>query len=382
MVMKLFFTILISLLAAAQVAAQGFYNRGAIVSVAPQTTFALPDSMVNTGRLINEGELIIAGAWINTGTYDASTGQINFNNDQPQTINHSDQSMGRLLISGGGNKQFLADITILSELQLENGVLVSGNGAKIIFEQGSSVTGGSDESHIQGPVEHRGAGDWLFPIGNGTQYLPVRIDQITDPASTGTLFLHEGAVGWNPTPAFSRFSTSRYWELTLNGTAGSGSSISLPVRDEETLAASASELEVVAANTLDGPYSSLGQSAFTGTLSNGILTSEQPPAPRYYSIGAVLSDAAIEVFNAISLNGDKVNAFMRINNIELYPDNNVAIFNRWGDKVFSLRGYDNIENNFKGESNITGKTLPAGVYFYALDLNDGSPRKTGFVVIR
>ena len=53
--------------------AQGFYNKGSIVSVSSQTIFTVPDSLVNTGTLINNGDLLISGAWINLGTYDAGT---------------------------------------------------------------------------------------------------------------------------------------------------------------------------------------------------------------------------------------------------------------------------------------------------------------------
>src|SRR5688500_14350431 len=122
--MKYMFTFIIFLTGSIHATAQGFYNKGAIVSVATQTTFVFPDSLINSGTLINNGDLVISGPWVNTGTYDAGTGQINFNNDQIQTINHSDQSMGKLVISGGGSKHFLANITILTELQLQNGILV------------------------------------------------------------------------------------------------------------------------------------------------------------------------------------------------------------------------------------------------------------------
>lgn len=380
--MKYILPFIVFFIGSISVMAQGFYNRGALVSIAPQTTFVLPDSMINTGTLINDGELIISGAWVNTGTYDAGTGQINFNNDQTQTINHSDQSMGKLLITGGGNKQFLADITILSELQLQDGILVSGNGAKIILKQGASIVGGGDQSHIQGPVEHQGTGNWLFPIGNGSLYLPVEIINVTDPTSAATLTLNEGAAGWDPAPAFTKFSENRYWELTSSGATLNESKITLPVRNEETLADETSNLAIVAAHNINGPYSNLGQSAFSGTRTNGVLTSEQPPVFRFFTLGAVVSDRTIEVFNAISANGDEKNAFMRISNIEFYPDNMVTIFNRWGDKVFELRGYNNDKNNFRGESNITGKTLPAGTYFYVIDLKDGSSRKTGYTAVR
>jgi hypothetical protein len=112
--------------------AQGFYNKGSIVSLSTQSILTVPDSLMNIGTIINDGDLRISGAWINQGIYDAGTGKINFNSNLPQAINHNDQSFGQLTISGTGEKQFFANITIESELVLQSSHLKSVNGAKLL----------------------------------------------------------------------------------------------------------------------------------------------------------------------------------------------------------------------------------------------------------
>ena len=362
---------------------QGLYNDGSLISVSAQTIFKLPDSLVNNGTLINNGELIISGAWINKGTYTAGEGEINFDNNLTQVINHNDQSIGKLVISGGGKKHFLANITIQSELRLENGILESGNGAKIIMNQGVTVIGASDNSHILGAVEHSGLGDWLFPTGNGTVYLPVNVTNVTDPVASATLSLNELTSGQalSGDPDLAALSTKRYWQLALTGNLNT-SKINLPLSGEDELTSNNEMLVVAGSNTGSGPYSSLGKSEFTGTLSSGSLTSDQAPAFSFFTVASLTGETGIEVFNAVSPNGDTQNDYMRIRNIELYPGNHVLIYNRWGDKVFEMSGYDNDEKSFKGESNVTGKKLPGGTYFYSIDLKDGSGRKTGFVALK
>jgi large repetitive protein len=54
----------------------------------------------------------------------------------------------------------------------------------------------------------------------------------------------------------------------------------------------------------------------------------------------------------------------------------VKIFNRWGNQVFDTKNY---KNDWKGTWN--GGALPNGVYFWVIDLGDGSKVRTGFVVI-
>lgn len=368
-----------------QVFAQGFYNRGSIVTVSSQTILTVPDSLVNTGTLINNGDLLISGAWINLGTYDAGSGEINFNSDLVQTINHNDQSFGKLTISGTGEKQFLANITIESELDLQSSVLKSENGAKIILNQGAVVIGGSDQSHVVGPVEAKGTGDWFFPIGNGTAFLPVEITNVTDANAIATLTLHELTSGEILTGEveLGDLSSKRYWELVLGAGNLNQSKIKLPLVEEEGLTDNLDLLIVAGSSTATGPYASLGQSARTGDLTSGSVTSEQAPTVSYLTAAALTGERGIEVFNGVSVIQDGQNDWMKIRNIELYPANRVTIFNRWGDKVFEMSAYDNNQKAFRGESNINGNNkLPGGTYFYSIDLGDGSPKTTGYLQIK
>jgi len=70
-----------------------------------------------------------------------------------------------------------------------------------------------------------------------------------------------------------------------------------------------------------------------------------------------------------------------IRNIELYPNNTVKIFNRWGILVFETQGYDNDSNAFRGISNARAtisqdKELPVGIYFYIINYVDEGTSKT------
>lgn len=74
-------------------------------------------------------------------------------------------------------------------------------------------------------------------------------------------------------------------------------------------------------------------------------------------------------FNAITPNGDGLNDQLVFDelliNPEQYPDNELIVFNRWGDIVHTARPY---ANNWDG-TNDTGQPLPEGTYYYILRLN-------------
>lgn len=74
-------------------------------------------------------------------------------------------------------------------------------------------------------------------------------------------------------------------------------------------------------------------------------------------------------YNAFSPNGDGTNDSWIIDNINDPGnlDNQVSIFNRYGQLVWNASGYNNDNVVWKGQSN-SGKTLPASTYYYVVKL--------------
>lgn len=89
----------------------------------------------------------------------------------------------------------------------------------------------------------------------------------------------------------------------------------------------------------------------------------------------------IEIFNAVSPNGDGKNDFFKIQYIDLLePENTVTIYNRWGSKVFETKNYSDT-NSFRG-LNQNGNELPSGTYFYKIFLKSSGETKTGYLSLK
>ena len=89
-----------------------------------------------------------------------------------------------------------------------------------------------------------------------------------------------------------------------------------------------------------------------------------------FTIGTdFIGDCKFKFYGGITPNGDGKNDHWDIEGIEFYPDNNVLIFNRWGDKVWENKGYNNIDIVWAG-INKEGLDLPDGTYFYVVTLNN------------
>ena len=98
--------------------------------------------------------------------------------------------------------------------------------------------------------------------------------------------------------------------------------------------------------------------------------------------GSTVDDVLVRVYekvnipNAFSPNGDGVNDTWNIDPLDLFDDSQTQVFNRYGQLIFRSRGYS---KQWDGSRN--GKPLPAGLYYYTIDLRDGNPMLTGSLMI-
>jgi len=103
------------------------------------------------------------------------------------------------------------------------------------------------------------------------------------------------------------------------------------------------------------------------------------------TVTIIVKDRPFRIYNAFSPNGDGRNDVWVIDGIGQFPNNTVQIFNRWGNLVYKVRGYDNTARVWRGQSNegiiLGDKEVPDGSYFYVVDLGDGSEAASGYVVI-
>ena len=74
------------------------------------------------------------------------------------------------------------------------------------------------------------------------------------------------------------------------------------------------------------------------------------------------------MYEIFTPNGDGVNDTWVVEGIENFPDSQLEIFNRWGERVYLATGY---QNDWNGTTS-SGTELPAGTYYFILQLNDGT----------
>lgn len=85
----------------------------------------------------------------------------------------------------------------------------------------------------------------------------------------------------------------------------------------------------------------------------------------------------LRIPNVFTPNGDGVNDIWEIVNIDMFPEAEVYVFNRWGQLLFTSKGYTE-----PWDGSYRGHFVPAGTYMYIIDLfNDDDPYEGTVTII-
>jgi gliding motility-associated-like protein len=84
----------------------------------------------------------------------------------------------------------------------------------------------------------------------------------------------------------------------------------------------------------------------------------------------------ITIPNTFTPNADGFNDLWNIDKLNTYPDCVVSVYTRNGKQVFQSRGYGK-----PWDGNLNGSPLPAGTYYYVIDLKNDTPRLAGWVLL-
>ena len=150
-----------------------------------------------------------------------------------------------------------------------------------------------------------------------------------------------------------------------------------------------SQLSATGANAVNYTWVAVGG---TGIVGSGATINVRPAGTTTYAVVVtnsfgyqatipvlltVIIDYKLVPNNLVTPNGDGVNDKWVIPNIDMYPNNEVMVYDKAGRAVFSKRGYNN-----EWDGTVNGKKLKEDAYFYVIKFNkDGALPIRGYVSI-
>ncbi|WP_299255856.1 gliding motility-associated C-terminal domain-containing protein [uncultured Aquimarina sp.] len=338
---------------------------------------------------------------INNGEFDNNIGRVGFYNENS------------LMVSGDNKPVFYdLEIDVKEDLILEVGVGVGHfqefiNGRVITPRDEKNVSldyihdapylGEGDDRYVDGYASLVGDLNFSFPVGDDFRLRPLKIDSEAATETSRAAYFFE-----NPnTPNYflesfdseeyddSLFGVSifEFWDLDGNKrtqvTLTWDNNSNIP-----TLVENIEDLRVVGWNKALKKWVNLGNTNVIGDLNNGEISSDviTPDDYEVLTFGSSnrLFDGDLEIFTAVSPNGDGMNDTFKIQGLSKFPDNELFIYNRWGILVFQKEAYhenQNFEGISEGRATISKESeLPEGTYYYVLNIT-GVKDRAGYLYI-
>jgi gliding motility-associated-like protein len=99
-----------------------------------------------------------------------------------------------------------------------------------------------------------------------------------------------------------------------------------------------------------------------------------------FNVVVAYEDFIFDIGKVVTPDGNSINDFWELGNIEKFNDNTVLIVDRWGSLIFSANGYNNGNVAWRG-INRSGDLVPTGTYFYTISVRFRNSRieKKGFI---
>ena len=265
-------------------------------------------------------------------------------------------------------------------------------GGVVSFAPHSNWEGADHSTHIDGNVKVYNPTHFIFPTGHDGVFQPFALSGATGVNALVVDYRNQAHSNLTPTTGLIKIHPLHYWGV--QGASGSArveltwntfSQLDTFIED-----AALNDLTIVGYK--DGVWELLASKVEeSATTLSGQITSSDLVALTPYSAFALglkgISDGdggteeMPRVAEGISPNGDGVNDTWVIHGIQNYPNAQIYVHNRTGEVVYqALNGYN---NDWIGDWNETGKTLPSAPYFYTIDLDaDGKIDLHGWLYIQ
>ncbi len=359
-----------------------------------------PFHILGNLQIHDQGQLGFHTDLINDGMFDQNLGFAGFyNTNRSLTISGSNKPVFYDMLTAVEDDLILAvsvGVTNFKEFGAGR-VITPRNDLNVTLdlENDTPYTGVNDAKHTDGYVTNIGSLDFTFPIGDDFRFRPMRVTSgASSNTSRGAYFFENPNVPStfietfdtnNFEPTLSVISPFEFWDL--DGTTSTQVTLTWDVQSNiSSISDNLSNLRVVGWNNNEQKWINLGNTAITGDLTQGEITSDMilPNDYTVLTIGSILGTGEdILVYNALSPNGDGRNDTLIIRGIESIPNNELVIFNRWGQEVYRKKGYDNSWGG-DSEGRVTVNSdaqLPVGTYYYVLEIN-GQQSQAGYFYIQ
>ena len=221
------------------------------------------NTLTLTGNLTNNGTLTTTGSTVSLEGTAAQT----ISGSSATTFNNL--TLNNTSVTGITLSQ---DINIGGFLNLTDGLLNTSSSDILTINSGGGTSGGSNDSHVNGPVQKIGDTSFLFPTGKGGFWAPIEISGVSvSDTFTAEYFNTSFSNTTSEGAGLNNISALEYWELDRTGSASAN--VTLHWKDDtRSEINNPRDLVVGLFNTSSMAWNSAGQTAVSGTTVGSVTS--------------------------------------------------------------------------------------------------------------
>lgn len=335
------------------------------------------------GSILDNGVFQINGNLTNTDAASGvfaplSTGIVNLSGNTQVIGGTSKTSFPNLVLEGTGSATLGFNADVFGSLNLKSkefkadkySLTITNTSATAVSRLTGYVSTDNKGKLIRAMNTSSG---YLFPVGSSVGTLIYRPLEITPANTTANSF---AVTFYNSDPTNQGFNRNskrsqiqsvfdKYFYVLNQETGNSNASFKFYQNSasegdyKQTVRYGNSQLWELAppSTLLDGNFGDQLNRTLTANS-----TSVTQNVPFSFAIASNLTDQ-FTFYNGISPNGDGKNEKWIVDGLDEFKDNELTIYNRWGDEIFKSKGYSSA-NAWDGGN------LNQGTYFYVLKVND------------
>lgn len=254
------------------------------------------------------------------------------------------------------------------------------------FLRDADYIGAEDFSKIDGHAAVTNQQNFIFPVGDANQLRPLTLNSTSNNSFAKCAYYRGSPANFpnlgqsfdsnNKPRTIGAISSTEFWHLEGNVS----SSIRIGWNTNSNMAALTEDVNTlipVGWSISGQSWVNLGVASIDGTINQGALHSNHFIPSDYAVITFASMATPKEVLKLdnylVTPNGDGVNDFLFIEELELSEDHLIRIFDRNGIKVYEEKNYVNGFTGFANTNNMViqrNTGLPNGIYFYIVDMLD------------
>jgi gliding motility-associated-like protein len=393
---KMIFLLLLAAGSFQQQARSQVINAGARIGITTNGILFVNSSFTNqSGTILNDGKLILKGDWRNNDPLSSvfnklSTGAVELSGDDQLIAGTSKTEFPTLILKGLGQKTLGVNTDITGSLELNDHELKADafelailNGSPYSITRGKGFISTDKKGKLIRIINS--VNTYLFPLGsseNGNSlYRPFELvmkDDVQNYFAASFAKKDASSDGYNrqsKRPDIETVFDKYFYVLDQNGSS------KLDFRFYQNSKEDGGYKQLVNWNKFNiwekaGPSTVLS-GAFADGLDQNILYSSTDVITNLpITLAAATIAGPFTFFNAFSPDGDGKNDTWEIKNLDTYPNNDLTVFNRWGDEVFKSQGYSSAKA-------WNGGNVNPGTYYYILNVEVNGARQSykGFITM-